>query len=53
MTTPWILGKDSPLELYGPEGLKDMTDNILKAFKEDRYCRLFGLEPVNNGGVAC
>lgn len=50
MTTPWILGKDSPLELYGPEGLKDMTDNILKAFKEDRYCRLFGLEPVNNEG---
>ena len=50
MTTPWIVGKDKPLELYGPEGLKDMTDNILKAYIEDRYCRLFGLEPVNNEG---
>lgn len=50
MTTPWIVGKDSPLQLYGPEGLKDMTDNIQKAYIEDRYCRLFGLEPVNNEG---
>ena len=50
MTTPWIVSKDVLLELYGPEGLKEMSDNILKAYREDRDCRIFGLEPANNEG---
>jgi ribonuclease Z len=50
MTTPWIVERDVPLELYGPEGLKAMSGNILRAYREDRDCRIFGLEPANNKG---
>ena len=48
--TPWVMGRDEPLEVYGPEGLKNMTENILKAYQEDIKYRLYGLEPANNQG---
>ncbi|MFC2164309.1 MBL fold metallo-hydrolase [Acidobacteriota bacterium] len=48
--TPWVEGRDEPLEVYGPEGIKDMTENILEAYKEDIKVRLYGLEPANNQG---
>ncbi|MFC2158575.1 MBL fold metallo-hydrolase [Acidobacteriota bacterium] len=48
--TPWVLGRDTPLEVYGPEGIKEMTKNILEAYKEDIRVRLYGIEPANNQG---
>ena len=48
--TPWVMGRDEPLEVYGPEGLNDMTDHILKAYNEDIKYRLYGYEPANNQG---
>ncbi len=33
--TPWVMGRKSPLEVYGPKGLKSMTDHILAAWHED------------------
>jgi ribonuclease Z len=48
--TPWVKGRDAPLEVYGPEGIKEMTENILEAYKEDIKVRLYGLEPANNQG---
>lgn len=48
--TPWVLGRDKPLEVYGPEGIKNMTSHILEAYKEDIRYRLYGLEPANNQG---
>lgn len=48
--TPWVLGRNTPLEVYGPEGIKWMTDRILAAYQEDIYMRLFGLEPANTEG---
>jgi ribonuclease Z len=48
--TPWVMGRDEPLEVYGPEGITDMTNNILKAYDEDIKYRLYGLEPANNFG---
>ena len=48
--TPWVMGRDAPLEVYGPEGLTEMTENILKAYQEDIRYRLYGLEPANNQG---
>ena len=33
-----------------PEGSKEMCKDIQESYMEDRYCRLFGLEPVNNEG---
>ena len=48
--TPWVMGRDEPLEIYGPEGLKHMTDHILQAYQDDIKYRLYGLEPANNQG---
>jgi ribonuclease Z len=48
--TPWVLGRDEPLEVYGPEGLGSMTEHILKAYSEDIRLRVFGREPANNRG---
>ena len=33
--TPWSVGRSQPLEIYGPQGLKHMTDHILEAYRED------------------
>lgn len=48
--TPWVMGRDEPLQVYGPEGIKNMTTHILKAYEEDIRYRLYGLEPANNQG---
>jgi ribonuclease Z len=48
--TPWVLGRDEPLEVYGPEGIMSMTRHILEAYKEDIRIRIYGLEPANNQG---
>jgi len=48
--TPWVMGRDEPLEVYGPEGIEEMTDNILNAYREDIKYRLYGLEPANDKG---
>lgn len=48
--TPWVMGRDEPLEVYGPEGIVEMTDHILKAYQEDIKYRLYGKEPANNMG---
>ncbi len=48
--TPWVMGRNEPLELFGPEGIKNMTENILEAYKADIHYRLYGLEPANNQG---
>ncbi|MCM3901822.1 MAG: MBL fold metallo-hydrolase [Pyrinomonadaceae bacterium] len=33
--TPWTVGRRVPLEVYGPRGLKAMTDHILAAYRVD------------------
>jgi len=33
--TPWAVGRSHPLDVYGPRGLKHMTDHILDAYRED------------------
>lgn len=48
--TPWVMGRDEPLEVYGPEGINDMTSNILEAYQEDIRYRIYGYEPANNQG---
>jgi len=48
--TPWVMGRDEPLEVYGPEGINKMTENILEAYEEDIRYRLYGSEPANNQG---
>lgn len=48
--TPWVMGRNKPLEVYGPEGTKRMTTHILEAYREDISYRLYGTEPANNQG---
>lgn len=48
--TPWVMGRDEPLEIYGPEGIRNMTRHILQAYDDDIKFRLYGLEPANNQG---
>ena len=48
MFSPWVLGRNVPLEVYGPPGIESMTEYIEKAWAEDIQMRLFGLEPRSN-----
>ena len=48
--SPWVLGRDKPLEAYGPRGLKGMTSHIEKAWREDVKVRREGLEQGNASG---
>jgi ribonuclease BN (tRNA processing enzyme) len=40
--TPWLMGRREPLAVYGPKGLKAMTENILKAWDVDLGVRTIG-----------
>lgn len=33
--TPWVLGRRVPLEVYGPGGIRHMTEHIMEAYSED------------------
>jgi ribonuclease BN (tRNA processing enzyme) len=48
--TPWIAGREKPLEAYGPSGLRDMTKNILRAWRQDIDIRINGQEHENRTG---
>lgn len=48
--TPWVLHRRLPLQAYGPRGLKQMTDYILKAWQEDIRVRTTGLEQADSTG---
>jgi ribonuclease Z len=48
--TPWVLERDEPLELFGPDGIEEMASNVLEAYRGDIDYRVYGLEPANNEG---
>ena len=48
--TPWIMGRDKPLKIFGPEAAKDMADYIIKAYQPDIDYRIFGTQPQNDKG---
>ena len=33
--TPWVIGRRVPLEVYGPAGIKAMTEHLLEAYRVD------------------
>ena len=33
--TPWTIGRRTPLEVYGPKGLKTMTEHLQEAYRVD------------------
>lgn len=50
MLTPWVLGRRSPLQVYGPPGIQQMVAHLSAAYSEDIQVRLGGKEPANSQG---
>ncbi len=48
--TTWVMGRRTPLQAYGPIGLKKMTKHILAAWDEDIHMRIEGLEQQTKTG---
>ena len=48
--TPWVMERETPLDVFGPEGIKEMTEHILKAYQDDIKYRLYGSEPAKPDG---
>jgi ribonuclease Z len=46
--TTWLMRRVKPIEVYGPPGLKNMTDHLLAAWAEDIDVRINGLEREQN-----
>lgn len=49
--TPWVMGRDEPVNVYGPKGLDEMTSHMLKAYDMDKNQRICGLEAINPDGL--
>lgn len=49
--TSWVLEREEPLKLFGPKGLKNMTEHLLKAYEIDIDARLNGMEKANPEGI--
>jgi ribonuclease BN (tRNA processing enzyme) len=43
--SPWVLDRETPLDLYGPRGLKAMTRHLVAAYEDDIRLRTTGGEP--------
>ena len=48
--SPWVMGRDTELKLFGPKGLKSMVSNITEAYQLDIDYRLYGTQPANKKG---
>lgn len=48
--TPWVMGRNEPLKVFGPEGTNKLTSHILKAYEDDIRYRIYGTESANNQG---
>ncbi|MBE0526640.1 MAG: MBL fold metallo-hydrolase [Candidatus Thorarchaeota archaeon] len=44
--TPGVIGRNEPLEVYGPTGLVDMTEHIMAAYKLDIQERIEGFQQL-------
>ena len=43
--SPWVLERETPLEVYGPRGLRSMANHLVAAYGEDIRVRTTGGEP--------
>lgn len=48
--TPWVLEREAPLRMFGPEGTEAMAHHLTEAYRSDVQVRLEGLEPANPTG---
>jgi ribonuclease Z len=49
--TPWVLEREQPLEVFGPPGIRSMSEHILAAYAEDIDIRIHGSQPQNATGI--
>jgi ribonuclease BN (tRNA processing enzyme) len=50
--TPWVMGRREPLQVYGPTGIKAMTEHVLDAWKVDIEVRTNGVGQHSPDGCA-
>jgi ribonuclease BN (tRNA processing enzyme) len=50
MLSPWTLERTVPLQVFGPPGIKAMTEHLSAAYREDVRNRIDGREPANTTG---
>ena len=50
MLTSWVMRRKAPFPVYGPRGLRRMTNHLLAAYSEDINIRANGLEHEVAGG---
>src|SRR3954451_18070015 len=48
--TPWVVGRREPLTVYGPNGIRAMTEHVLKAWQVDIDGRTNGINQHNATG---
>jgi ribonuclease BN (tRNA processing enzyme) len=48
--SPWTLGRETPLRIFGPAGVATMAHHISQAYQEDVAVRTGGAEPANETG---
>ena len=48
----WINGRTEPLQVYGPRGLRAMTDHLLTAYETDIHERTQGVEGLTRAALA-
>ncbi len=48
--TPWVLERAEPLKVFGPKGIKHMTEHLLMAYEVDIDFRINGFEKANEAG---
>jgi len=41
--TPWVMGRNEPLEVYGPAGIAGMTEQVLKAYQSIIVCLVWNM----------
>lgn len=50
LLTPWIAGRNRPLEVWGPPGTERLVSGVQTAYQADIDYRLTGLEPADSQG---
>ena len=48
--TPWVAEREAPLQVYGPPGVKRMTEHLTEAWREDIRIRTKGPQPSTPNG---
>lgn len=50
MYTPWVLERQTPLQVFGPPGTEEMIHHLSQAYSLDVRVRVEGMEPANTTG---